>query len=48
MMDVPHAGFIVAAYAVAFVVVAAMVLNAVIDHRRLKRALSKFKDDRDA
>ncbi|RFB78532.1 heme exporter protein CcmD [Methylovirgula sp. 4M-Z18] len=48
MIEDPHTGFILAAYAVAGVVVAAMIAAAWLDYRRLMRALTKFKDDRDA
>ncbi len=39
-----HTGFIVAAYAVTFLVIAAMILTTLVDHRALKRALRKFGD----
>ena len=38
----PHTGFIVAAYGVAGLVVAAMVLAIVLDHRALKRDLKRL------
>lgn len=38
----PHLGFIAAAYALAFIVVTAMIAAIWLDHRRLKRALSAF------
>ena len=38
----PHAGFIVAAYCVAGLVIAAMVLATVLDHRGLKRDLRRL------
>ena len=38
-----HAGFILAAYAATAVVVAALILRAVIDHRTQRRALSDLE-----
>jgi heme exporter protein CcmD len=38
----PHFGFILAAYAVTFVVVAGMIGAIVLDHRALRRALARF------
>ena len=38
----PHTGFIVAAYAIAAVVIASMVLVILSDHRALKRDLRRF------
>jgi heme exporter protein CcmD len=46
----PHLGFIIAAYALAFVMVAAMVGAIWVDYLRLKRSLSSLaalKKDRD-
>ncbi len=37
-----HIGFIVAAYAVAAVVIGAMIVAIVLDGRRLRRALARF------
>jgi heme exporter protein D len=39
----PHAVFIVAAYAVTAVIVAALILRAVIDHRAQQRALAALE-----
>lgn len=39
----PHAGFIVAAYAVAAVVIAALVAWVVLDHRAQSRALAELE-----
>ena len=38
----PHTGFIVAAYVVAFAVIASMILAIVTDYRSLKRGLKRF------
>ena len=38
----PHIGFIVAAYLVAAVVIASMILVIVTDHQALKRGLRRF------
>jgi heme exporter protein D len=38
-----HAGFILAAYAATALVVAALILRAVIDHRAQRRALSELE-----
>ena len=38
----PHFGSVLAAYALALAVIAAMIAAVVLDHRRLKRALSKI------
>ena len=38
----PHTGFIVAAYAIAVVVVALMILAIVTDYRSLRRSLKRF------
>ena len=39
----PHAGFIVSAYAVAILIVAAMIAWIFLDHRRQMRTLSDFE-----
>ena len=39
MLNDPHIGFVVAAYCVAFVVIAAMIGSVVLDSRRLNREL---------
>ena len=41
----PHTGFIVAAYGIAALVVATMVVAILLDHRSLKRQLRRFGDD---
>ncbi len=38
----PHFGFVVAAYALAFVIVAAMVVTILADYMRLKQALTSL------
>ena len=38
----PHFGFVVAAYALAFVIVAAMIVTILADYLRLKQALSSL------
>ncbi|HUI21255.1 MAG TPA: heme exporter protein CcmD [Methylocella sp.] len=38
----PHIGFIVAAYALAFVIVVGMIATIMVDYRNLTRALSSF------
>jgi heme exporter protein CcmD len=38
----PHLGFVVAAYALAFVIVAAMTVTILADYMRLKQALSSL------
>lgn len=43
MGAVPHAGFIVSAYAVTGLVVAALILRAVIDHGLQRRALAELE-----
>ncbi len=43
-MSAPHAGFIVAAYAVTFIAVGVTIVAIVLRHRMLKRALSRFGD----
>lgn len=39
----PHASFIVAAYAVTALIVGALILRAVVDHRAQRRALSAME-----
>jgi heme exporter protein D len=41
----PHADFILAAYAVATVVIAAMIVWVVIDHRRQQRMLAELQSE---
>lgn len=45
-MNVAHAGFIIAAYAICLVVVGGLILATVLDHRRLKRELAQLGDRR--
>jgi len=45
-MNDPHSGFIIAAYAIGFVVIFAMIAATLIDYRSLKRALAKIGDKR--
>ncbi|SEE75305.1 heme exporter protein CcmD [Rhizobiales bacterium GAS191] len=40
--DLPHIGFLVAAYAVAVIVVALLIGSIVVDHRSLRRALAAY------
>ncbi len=44
---IDHLGFIAMSYALAFIVIAGMIGAVVIEHRRLRRELSRF-EDRDA
>ncbi len=46
MSEDPHTGFIIAAYAIAFVVIAGMVAAILIDHIGLKHALSRLSHNR--
>ena len=43
----PHTSFIVAAYVVAFVVIASMIIAILSDHQALKRSLRRFGPPRD-
>jgi len=45
-MSDPHEGFIVAAYAIGFIVIFGMIAATVLDYRNLKRALAKVGDKR--
>ncbi len=45
-MNVAHAGFIIAAYAICIGVVGGLVLAIYLDHRRLKRELARLGDRR--
>ena len=38
----PHSGFVIAAYAIAFVVIAAMVIGTLADYRSLKKSLARI------
>ena len=42
-MPDPHAGFIIAAYGLAFLVILGMILAILLDHRAQKRALAKLE-----
>ena len=42
MSDIPHVGFIVAAYLVTAIAILAMIGAIVVDYRRLTRALSRL------
>jgi heme exporter protein CcmD len=46
MNDESHLGFIIAAYAVGFIVIAGMIAAILIDQIALKRALSKLSSHR--
>ena len=46
MSDVPHIGFIVAAYLVTAIAILAMIGAIVLDYRRLSRALSRLDAER--
>ena len=48
MFDVPHIGFIVAAYALAGFAIAAMVAITLIDYRSLSAKLAALEDKRGA
>ena len=48
MSDVPHIGFIVAAYLVAAVAIVAMIGAILVDYRRLNRALGRLDAARQA
>jgi heme exporter protein CcmD len=41
-MPDPHSGFIIAAFAVTFLVIGGMTIAIILDHRRLKRDLSRL------
>ncbi|MFD1331047.1 heme exporter protein CcmD [Methylopila musalis] len=41
-MTGPHAGFIIASYAIAFAVLAGLIVWTVLDHRLTKRALERL------
>ena len=45
-MNVAHAGFIIAAFAISIVVVGGLTLAILLDHRKLKRALAAFGERR--
>jgi heme exporter protein CcmD len=45
--DIPHLGFIIAAYGIAAVVVAAMIVAILVDYRDLTARLAKFETRRD-
>ena len=47
MNDIPHLGFIIAAYGVAIVVVAVMTAAILLDYRDLTTRLAKFEKRRD-
>jgi heme exporter protein CcmD len=47
MTDIPHLGFIVAAYGIAAVVVAAMIAAILLDYRDLSARLAKLETRRD-
>ncbi len=38
----PHVGYVIAAYGIAFVVIAVMILATLIDYRTLKRSLERI------
>jgi heme exporter protein CcmD len=41
---IDHLGFIAVSYALAFIVIAGMIGTIVLEHRRLRRELSRFED----
>jgi heme exporter protein CcmD len=45
-MNVAHAGFIIAAYAICIGVIGGLILAIYLDHRRLKRELAHLGDRR--
>lgn len=42
-MSGPHAGFIIASYAIAFVVIASLIAWTILDHRLTRRALDRLE-----
>jgi len=46
MLDIPHIGFIVAAYGVAFVAIAAMIAAVTLDYRQLTAQLQRLEGRR--
>jgi heme exporter protein CcmD len=46
MMEAPHFGFVVAAYAVATVIILGMIVAVVADYRAQSRALRRFEQTR--
>jgi heme exporter protein CcmD len=42
-VDLPHFGFVVAAYAIAAIVVALLIGSIVFDHKSLRRALAVYE-----
>jgi len=42
MLDLPHIGFVIAAYAIGAVVLAWLIGSILVDHRALRRALSAY------
>jgi heme exporter protein CcmD len=43
LLDLPHIGFVIAAYAIAAVVVALLIGASVFDHRAVRRALAAYE-----
>ncbi|HEY0145250.1 MAG TPA: heme exporter protein CcmD [Methylovirgula sp.] len=39
----PHVGFVIAAYAIAFVVISVMVIGTLVDYRSLKKSLERVE-----
>jgi heme exporter protein D len=39
----PHIGFVIAAYAIAFVVIGGMVIGTLVDYRSLKKSLERVE-----
>jgi heme exporter protein CcmD len=44
-MNDPHVGFIVAAYALAALIILAMIASVWVDYRRLRQALERLRPD---
>ena len=39
----PHIGFVIAAYAIAFVVIAGMIVTTLVDYRNVRKSLERFE-----
>jgi heme exporter protein CcmD len=42
-LALPHIGFVIAAYAITFVVVTLLIVGIALDHRALRRALAPYE-----
>ncbi|MBV9567904.1 MAG: heme exporter protein CcmD [Hyphomicrobiales bacterium] len=45
MLALPHIGFVIAAYAITFIVVALLIVWIALDHRALRRALEPYESE---